>query len=153
MRKIYKKTIPLYTHILDLLARAELREIAEASGIPRGKNKKDTIRNLRKHRGGHIYVEISFAFPNPIPEYEKNAIDPAEYEIKEGDVWRKPGPSDWFKVGWICLPGFPEFDGALPGVSVTERTPKGRWTIRYFKQFAEMMQKKFRWLVRENENL
>jgi len=55
---------------------------------------------------------------------------PHGVELVEGQVWRKFGPGDWWRVRSICLPGFPAFDGGAPGVFVDTRTDGGRWRTR-----------------------
>ena len=54
----------------------------------------------------------------------------ADVEIHVGQVWRKHGPADWFRITHIMIPGHPQFEdggGGDPGVSVQERSDKGRW--------------------------
>ena len=45
-------------------------------------------------------------------------------EIKEGQIWRKDGPHGWYRIEHICDPEYPEYDGGLPGVFVTEFPPQ-----------------------------
>ena len=49
-----------------------------------------------------------------------------------GQVWRKHGPCDWFRIVKFLLPDKPDHDGALPGVIVQHRTWRGRWTKKWF---------------------
>ena len=44
-----------------------------------------------------------------------------------GEVWKKMGPADAIKIVGVQLPGYPNYDGALPGVSVLFSTIKGNW--------------------------
>lgn len=40
-----------------------------------------------------------------------------EAPLEPGQVWRKHGPVGALKIERILLPGFPDYDGASPGVS------------------------------------
>ena len=57
-------------------------------------------------------------------------------EIKVGQVWRKLGPYGWWKIERIVAPGYPRYDGGLPGVSITAYPPQlnGIW-LRGGKQY------------------
>ena len=51
-------------------------------------------------------------------------------KLHVGQVWRKAGPFDWFRIVSFQLPDNPDYDGGLPGVLVQQRT----WSGRYKKQ-------------------
>lgn len=46
--------------------------------------------------------------------------------ITKGQVFRKDGPRDWMRVERVLIPEHPEYDGALPGVSVRRSDSGGR---------------------------
>jgi len=57
-----------------------------------------------------------------------------------GDLWRKHGTRDWFRIARIDLPGVPGYDGRFCGVAIDSltlvqslgqlrRIPNGRWFI------------------------
>jgi hypothetical protein len=49
-------------------------------------------------------------------------------ELSVGQVWRTEGMFGWERVERVVLPGWPDFDGGMPGIVVRERSPRGRWT-------------------------
>lgn len=44
--------------------------------------------------------------------------------LKEGQIWRKQGPYDWIKIERILMPGYPDYDGGLPGIVVRHFPPQ-----------------------------
>jgi len=45
--------------------------------------------------------------------------------LHKGDIFRKDGPIGAYKIERIMLPGYPEYDGGVPGVSVRLSTRRG----------------------------
>ena len=45
-------------------------------------------------------------------------------KIEEGQVWRKEGPYGWLRVERIVAPNYPEYDGGLPGATITSFPPQ-----------------------------
>lgn len=74
--------------------------------------------------------------------------------IEVGDIWRRCGPCEWVRVMEVHLPGYDNYDGALPGVSVNFTSSRGKWLKRRWfiackdeAQFVTEMEKMFRWKV------
>ena len=45
-------------------------------------------------------------------------------KLKEGQIWRKQGPYDWIRIERIIMPGYPDYDGGLPGMVVRNFPPQ-----------------------------
>lgn len=75
--------------------------------------------------------------------------------LTKGQVFRKNGPCDWMRVERVLIPGHPEYDGALPGVSVRRSDSGGRgWKKRGWfvpaandQDFIDHMHRNFRFLA------
>ena len=45
-------------------------------------------------------------------------------KIVEGQIWRKQGPYNWLKIERIVDPDYQNYDGGLPGVTITSYPPQ-----------------------------
>ena len=55
-----------------------------------------------------------------------------EPRLERGQIWRTKGRYGWIRIEHVMLPGRPEYDGGLPGISYETRDPTGRWGGGWF---------------------